>query len=267
MIIHKAELLLQKKEAKKLQKKSVIPSDATIELSTPFKVLDEAGETLILSVPSALNADDYIENALAKIKYQKTKRSGGLKTTSRIFGYQPKNVFRSRHFANRASLDSEMPSVAAKIYSAGEEAARIYKEEVPALYRHHEELTSQVLPEYKILSTPFTSGIVNWNNNLKYHFDAGNFRNVFSVMFIHYSQVLGGELICPEYGLKLKLAHNSVLLFDGQSILHGVTPIQLMNASSFRYTTVFYSLFNLMKAKSPIEELAFARSKEMEKLQ
>jgi len=52
----------------------------------------------------------------------------------------------------------------------------------------------------------------------------------------------GGYLAVPEYDLALEIADNSLSMFDGQNLLHGVTPMRLTSDGAHRFTIVFYSL-------------------------
>lgn len=84
-------------------------------------------------------------------------------------------------------------------------------------------------------------------------------------MLVFKRDIVGGHLSCPEYGLGFKLKNNSLLMFDGQSILHGVTPIQKKSASAYRYSIVYYSLQQMWKCMSVDEELARIRNKKTER--
>jgi hypothetical protein len=101
----------------------------------------------------------------------------------------------------------------------------------------------------------FTSGIINKNNQLNYHFDRGNFRNVYSNMIAFKKDMGGGHLSIPEYDIGLEISDSSVSLFDGQKILHGVTPLKPLTEEAYRFTLVYYSLEQMWKCESPQEEL------------
>jgi len=107
----------------------------------------------------------------------------------------------------------------------------------------------------------FTSGIVNENNPLKYHFDTGNFKDVFSCMVVFKNGVENGFLSLPEYDVGFQLPNNSIFLFDGQGILHGVTPITRQTPESYRYSVVYYSLKRMWQCLEIDEELARIRKK------
>ena len=180
--------------------------------------------------------------ALMTVKYETNRRIAGLITHSRIFGYRPREQIRNT-YCSSASLASKQPSQHAEIIQFAHVLTKYYKKFVPKMYKKHQGIADDnVLEDWMIKGTPFSSGIVNKNNELHYHYDAGNFKDVYSNMVAFKSNIKGGHLSIPEYGVGLEIATNSVLLFDGQKILHGVTPIKLLNKNSYRYTIVYYTL-------------------------
>lgn len=199
--------------------------------------------------------------ALDRVKYQEGKRTAGLKSTSRIFGYNPRNTVR-KDYCSSVSLALEQPLEHAVVCKYGIQIAELYSKFTPETYAKHREIVeSKVLDEWSIRDTPFTSGIINKNNPLKYHFDSGNFKNVYSCMAVFKKDIRGGFLSLPEYGVGLSLPHNSVFMFDGQSVLHGVTPITKTSPSSTRYSIVYYSLQQIWNCLPLSEEVARIRNK------
>lgn len=205
-----------------------------------------------------------LPNALRTVDYPETERTGGLKTTSRIFGYMPRIALRS-DFCRMAGLAKDSPQANALLLKWGQEAEKIYQRYAPERYAKHAELTAKVLGEYRMNGTVFTSGIVNKNNPLKYHFDSGNFDGVFSCMLGFKNNIAGGYLAFPEYGLAFEIGNFSVSLFDGQSIIHGVTPITRLSEDATRFTVVFYSLRQMWNCKPMTEELARIRKVKTER--
>jgi hypothetical protein len=198
--------------------------------------------------------------ALNRIKYETSQRTSGLKTTSRIFGFSPRVVLR-KDFCSTTSLAREQPEEHAEVVKYGVKIAGLYSQFTPETYRKHEAITkAKVLDEYSLKGTPFTSGIINKNNPLKYHFDSGNFKGVYSCMAVFKIDVEGGHLSLPEYNIGFKLRHNSVFMFDGQSILHGVTPIKRLSTRASRYSIVYYSLQQIWNCLPLSDELARIRN-------
>jgi hypothetical protein len=106
------------------------------------------------------------------------------------------------------------------------------------LYDKHAQTVAQVLPEWRLGGGGgvFTSGIINRNNQLPYHFDKGNFADCWSNMLVFKNACAGGDLVCPELDLCFKVRDHSLLMFDGQSIMHGVYADPLTRRDGYRYS-------------------------------
>jgi len=213
-----------------------------------YKNLDEEG----------FNSFEIVQ-ALQKVNYYTETRSGGLKTTSRIFGFNPRNTVR-KDFCSSTSLALESPKEHQIVCDYAKKVASLYSETAPDVYQQHKELADKVLKDWTITDSPFTSGIINKNNPLKYHYDSGNFNNVYSCMLAFKHNVSGGYLALPEYDCALEIGNNSVLIFDGQSILHGVTPIKYLSDDAYRYTIVYYSLKRMWDCLPLSEEIIRIRN-------
>lgn len=203
-------------------------------------------------------------SALGRVNYSKNYRSNGMLTTSRIFGYAPRNTVRN-HPCRAAGLAAEQPDESSIVQRFAEVAKKYYERHNPELASIHMDMTeTNVRPEYRIGSTMFTSGIINHNNPLKYHFDAGNYKNVWSAMFAFKKNIEGGYLALPELDICLKCTEGSLTLFDGQSYIHGVTPIRRLSEDAVRYTVVFYSLQQMWNCEMPKDEISIIRQKRSE---
>lgn len=191
----------------------------------------------------------HIRWAVKNIKYGKTERTGGLKTQSKIFGYMPRNAIRS-DFCHIAAMSQEEEKQHKVITDFGKILSDYYKEHMPTHFNYHQQVVEEkVLQDWKIEGTPFTSGIVNKNNKLKYHLDSGNFKNLLSNMVVLKRDVEGGHLVIPELDIALECPDGAIVLFNGQNILHGVSEIFYNNPSSYRYSVVYYSLEQMWKCE------------------
>jgi len=214
----------------------------------------------ILFIYTRLPFDDAeIVGALDRVDYQNDYRSSGLKTTSRIFGSMPRIVMRS-DYCRQSSLALDQPQEHAIVAKYGIKIAGLYHKFSPQTYTQHETLMKEkVLDEYSLKDTPFTSGIINKNNPLKYHFDSGNFKGVYSAMAVFKRDIEGGYLSMPEYDVGVELTNNSLFMFDGQSVLHGVTPIKRTSDRAMRYSIVYYSLQQMWNCLPLTQEVARIR--------
>jgi hypothetical protein len=130
---------------------------------------------------------------------------------------------------------------------------------------HDKQVHDKIRDPWIIEKSPFTSGIVNKNNQLKYHFDRGNIAKVFSNMVCFKKDCSGGRLSIPEFNLGLEIADKSILFFDGQSIMHGVTPFKMESINAYRYTLVYYTLQQMWHCDPIDEELARIKTKKTER--
>jgi hypothetical protein len=198
---------------------------------------------------------------LKKIKYHEGKRTRGLVSTSRIFGFRPRNAIRTP-YCSSTSLAVDYPEIHAKICNLALDIEKYYAKYNPEGYKKHLNLTDEkIKKDWRISgASAFTSGIINKNNPLKYHFDAGNFKNVYSMMIVFKEGISGGYLAMPEYGIGFELKNNAIIMFDGQSIVHGVTPIGKQTPGSHRFSVVYYSLKSMWNCLEITEELANVRN-------
>jgi hypothetical protein len=99
------------------------------------------------------------------------------------------------------------------------------------------------MAEFSLMGeSPFTNGIINKTNSLVYHFDKGNYPGAMTCLFLFKKDIHGGKLVLPLLDLAIDADDGSALLFDGNFLLHGVSPIRQMSEESYRYTVVYYTL-------------------------
>jgi hypothetical protein len=198
--------------------------------------------------------------ACKKIKYGKGTRTQGLKTESAIFGFRPRNTIR-QDFCSVTALNYRQPIENVIICNFGKTLAALYQKHFPEIFKTHGEIVKEkILDEWLIDDTPFTSGIVNKNNPLNYHFDTGNITGMLSNMVVFKKDVEGGYLSCPEYNIGFEVADNTVILFNGQEILHGVTPIKKTKDNGYRYSIVYYTLQQMWHCLTITDEIVRIRN-------
>lgn len=234
-----------------ITKSSIVVDDVTNEILFVYKLLDFDTERILW--------------ALNRIKYDTSTRTSGLKSTSRVFGYLPRVALR-KDFCSSTSLSRDQPEEHAVVCQYGQKIAGLYGQFTPETHKKHEEIMgAKILDEWAIRDTPFTSGIINKNNPLKYHFDSGNFEGMYSCMLGFKKDVAGGYLSIPDYDVGVEIANNSVFMFDGQEIMHGVTPIKRLSMKAQRYTIVYYSMKQIWNCLPLTDELARIRKVKTER--
>jgi len=236
--------------------RTALESDYSKLIKEDVTLIDEDTKKIIAVYFIIPKVPKEIIQALFKIKYVKDKRLKGLITNSRIFGWRPREVIRN-DFCAAASLASQSPKEHTDIINFGKILTKYYKKFCPSIYKEHKKITeTKILKKWQIEDTPFSSGIINKENALHYHFDSGNFVNVYSNQVGFRSNIKGGFLSIPEYDIGLEIGNKSVVLFDGQKILHGVTPIKKIGKHAYRYTIVYYTLKQMWNCEPLNIELA-----------
>jgi hypothetical protein len=246
----------KKIDYRKFIKRSALDSDYDIFIDHDF-ILRENGKPIVvyLHIPEMPSID--ILETIKRIHFVKSKRTEGLESTStKIFGFMPRARLR-KDYCSSTAMAYEDPDGHNTVCRFGSLLSQYYERYCPDMYQfHNKETNDKIKPEWIIKSSPFTSGIINKNNPLKYHFDSGNIKSVFSNMVCFKKDCEGGHLAIPELNIGLEIADKTVLFFDGQSIMHGVTPFKITSVKGYRYTMVYYTLSRMWHCDTLDEELS-----------
>ncbi len=253
-----------KVDLKDYKKRSALITDANNFISDDVIIYDKEGNPQVLYMK--LNVDtSNLRWAVKSQKYSVHTRTDGLKTSSSIFGYSPRNAIRN-DFCTLTAMGETYPKQHYVITNFIKEIQGIYEQYFPNEYELHKKIVSEkVLDEWKIEGSPFTSGIVNKNNPLKYHLDSGNFKGLLSNMVVLKKGVKGGHLVIPEYDVILECADNTLVVFNGQNLVHGVSSIEHEDENAYRYTIVYYSLEQMWQCNTIGEEIKRIKVRKTEK--
>lgn len=247
-------------DIKSMIKRRADENDAEIIIDEPCEIYDQNGVKLFHY--DTFDTTGLLEQVLTKIRYDSSNRVSGITSTSRIFGFQPKNGLRAAP-CSVARLAKEYPVEHKIVTEFCGRVEDVYKREFPELHSAHvEQVNKDILPAWRINGGVFTSGIINQNNPLNYHTDNNNYHNFRSCMINFRRGVMGGYLVIPEYNIKFKLLDNTLIIFDGATVLHGVSPIKLLDKDSHRFSIVFYSLDTMRPCKAPADELQDFKKKQ-----
>lgn len=236
--------------------------DCTQFLTEPARVIVDGMLGLLYLDISKLDTAPFLK-ALQEIKIGTNDRSSGMTTSSQVFGFMPRRPLGRGDFCNASRLHRDQPKQAEIVANFIDQLVGLYREMNPGLAKLHEELADKILPEWRIHGL-FSSGIINLNNPLPYHFDSGNIDLCWSIMPVFKKDIEGGHLAIPQLDLCVELRDHTCLMFDGQSLLHGVTPFKKLSASAYRYTVVYYTMRQLWDCLPLTEELARGRMKRTE---
>lgn len=232
----------------------------------PTAIYENDQLLIVYDVPTHIPKQiEQLRRALRTIRYERNYRSAGLMSNCRTFGYSPRNAVRN-DVCRSSSLARQFPSEHKILCDFAGVIGSVYESWNPALYAQHADTTQQnVIDDYHMDGHVFTSGIVNKTSALGYHFDTGNFQDVWSNMIVLKKDIAGGYLSVPELGLGFELVDGSMLMFDGQSLLHGVTPIKKLKTTAYRYSVVYYSLRRMWNCLPITDEIIRIRQKQTER--
>ena len=250
-------------DKEKFKKRTALRSDVTNLIKDDCIVyVDDVPVVLYKKLRTDTSA---LRWAVKSQKYATGKRTRGLESTSSIFGFSPRVAMR-HDYCTVTSMAQNYPKQHHVITDFAKELVGYYREYFPEQYEYHNALVEErVMQDWKIGGSPFTSGIVNRNNQLKYHFDAGNFKGVLSNMVVFKKDIDGGHLVIPELDLALEVGDNTLTVFNGQEILHGVSTIEYKNPAAYRYSIVYYSLEQMWKCEPLGEEIKRIRKVKTER--
>jgi len=249
------------------QEVGVPPEDATIIRGNAALIDEESGRVVAVQSVVAPQLANRLAQQLHRVKWQGAKnkkgnasneaRLSGIVASHSTFGYAFPNPLRRRYACCSTAFNRTYPDAAATLDEAAQVAHRLFRATAKDVY---EETTrhvyERIAPVWRLGGTPWTSGIINNNAALPYHRDAGNIPGSWSAMLTCREHCEGGYLHLADYDLWLELPNGSVSIFDGQSVLHGVSPFRLTKPHGHRYTSVFYSPSRMAKCAPTHEEEA-----------
>lgn len=239
------------------QPRRAVEEDVSTIVESGVQVRDaDTDEHVLTFIPVEGRDPAPLLAAVSKLRFQENYRTEGLKSRSCTFGFQPRIPLR-RDFCSVAASAYVQPREHSTLIDYGRWTARVYESLLPREYAVQQTELEQVLPEWREPGTHFTSGIANDRNVLHYHRDAGNFPNALSTMLSLARNMgdSGGKLLVPEYDVGLSFHGFELLIFNGSALVHGVTPITIHSADSYRYTIVYYALQSMSRCGTKQEEL------------
>lgn len=169
-------------------------------------------------------------------------RLSGIASSQQVFGTVAPQVLRQRYGCLTSSFSRKHPRVYGALQALGRDAWARFAQTLPEQAQDHaERITSRIRADWCLDGLPYTSGIINNCAALPYHRDASNVGGTWSLMVALRRGMGGGALHIPGYGVWLAVEDRSVIVFDGQAHLHGVTPLIRQGPHSYRYTIVYYA--------------------------
>lgn len=208
-----------------------------------------------------------LRRAVREVDIRETYRAAsGRRNASRVFGWSPRRPVQRREACNSTSFAKEQPNEQAVLDRWAVKLLAMLRELDPAIPERDEETMREVLPDWRMAGTTWTSGVVNQNSQLPYHRDGFNFPT-WSAMPVLRRGVDGGHLHLPEYDLTVACRDGWGVFFCGQQLVHGVTPMRQVKPGAYRFSVVYYALRGMKDCHTYALETAHARRKRTEREQ
>jgi hypothetical protein len=201
------------------------------------------------------NIPDSLRYRLGQLKYSKSKRANGVESNNVVlFGSKPANP-RKENFCHQAPIMYNSGEHYATIIETAQVMDKAFERAMPSYYKLAQGLLSlnkpdrHIYPRFMIPGTIYTTGIINLNNQLIYHYDRANMNGFLSVLLTLRGGMGGGYLVFPEYRMAVECKDGYILIFNGHKLLHGVSQLMpsKMAANPYRYSIVCYTWRNMTK--------------------
>jgi len=127
-----------------------------------------------------------------------------------------------------------------------------FKELLPWRYNNQMEAANRIDPRFRVPGTPFTTLTVNKTFRTAAHFDAGDYAMGLSNLLVlsNNGNYKGGYLVAPEYRIAVNVRPGDLLLINNHEVMHGNTPIELLDDTAERISLVCYLREGMLKLGS-----------------
>lgn len=117
-----------------------------------------------------------------------------------------------------------------------------FKKLLPWRYNNQMMAVSKIDPRFVVPGTPFTTITVNKTFRTAAHYDAGDYNDGLSNLLVlsNNGNYKGGYLIAPEYRVAVNVRPGDLLLINNHEVMHGNTPIELLDSDAERISLVCY---------------------------
>jgi len=127
-----------------------------------------------------------------------------------------------------------------------------FKELLPWRFNNQMEAANRIDPRFRVPGTPFTTLTVNKTFRTAAHYDAGDYAMGLSNLLVlsNNGNYKGGYLVAPEYRIAVNVRPGDLLLINNHEIMHGNTPIELLDDTAERISLVCYLREGMLKLGS-----------------
>lgn len=209
----------------------------------------QVGDRIVMAYDPRPAEIEMLRSTLGDITYV-PKVLNGQSTESVQFGFQPGADDRAPHRAGELLWSRKYRKQSNRLYMYAELPDKLYKEAMKEDRLKHLHAVNENIPkEWRLSSTAWTNGIVNKGNALVLHRDGGSYNGAATGTIVLQKGIEGGAVVFPEIGFGIKPKDGARMVFDGQLLLHGVTPFRVMEEGGYRFSVVYYTLSALAIAK------------------
>lgn len=199
---------------------------------------------------------------------QTVLRSKGIESRAQTFGYLARAPLLRRNSCRISPIAARAPAEHAWLCGLASWLAFLLQEYLPEQYAANLAAASVVHEDWRLPGDLWTSGIVNLTTELPYHMDRNNLK-AWSAMPVIRRGTRGGHLHLPELEidgepLVLPCRDGDVIFFNGQDLMHGVTPIKRVMKDGYRYSVVYYPVANMRHGLPREQELAATQTRRTE---
>lgn len=235
-------------------------------LSAPALVRDPDGEPLMAVLRAPADTLASLRWAMTVYPRDSVVRGHGSRSGARTFGYGARQVVMQRNCCREVNGAQEHPTAHAAILAGADTLAGMLGEVLPDIaQRDHALAKAEVLPEWRIRNSQWTSGVVNWTAPLPYHYDRNNLEPIWSAMVVARRGIRGGHLHVPELDVVLECRDGDVVLFPGWRFVHAVTPMVKVTKDAYRFSAVYYAVSRMRACLPWEEEVAHGRAERTER--
>ena len=127
-----------------------------------------------------------------------------------------------------------------------------FKDLLPWRYNNQMEAAKKLDSRYLVPGTPFTTITVNKTFRTAAHYDAGDLDTGLSNLLVlsNNGNYKGGYLVAPEYRVAVNVRPGDLLLINNHEVMHGNTPIEMLDEEAERVSLVCYFRENMLQLGS-----------------
>ncbi len=227
--------------------------ELTTRLLPPFALYEN--DELVMYCGVLNSSTNPLKKIIREMDFMKSERSTGLKYESRCFGYYPAMGARNFH----ACRELVVPGIET-LYEMGNRAYYAFATSFPEICAENRKRIDDggIKNAYRIGGTTFTSGIVNKNSALNYHYDRNNLKNSYNMMLVMRRGCTGGNLSLPEFGATVEVEDRTLFIFRARENIHGVTPMKIVRGG-YRISIVYFTAERIKKCRAAKKEFENAR--------